>query len=158
MAIIQVVTTIRAPRERCFDLARSIDLHTRSTAKTHERAVAGVTRGLIRAGEEVTWEAKHLGVRQRLSSRITGFDRPSYFQDTMLRGAFKRFVHDHFFVLEGDMTVMSDRLEFEAPLGMLGRLVDRVVLSGYLTRFLSERNAVIKRVAESEDEWKQFLI
>ena len=54
MAIIELTTDINAPIGRVFDLARSIDLHMNSTSKTGERAVAGVTSGLIGAGEQVT--------------------------------------------------------------------------------------------------------
>lgn len=66
-------------------------------AHTHERAVAGRTTGLIELGEEVTWEGRHFGFRQRFTSRISAFDRPLRFQDRMIRGAFKSFVHDHDF-------------------------------------------------------------
>ena len=80
MALLRLSTFVRAPVDRCFDLSRSIDLHTESTAKTGERAVAGVTAGLIEMGEEVTWRARHFGVWQELTSRITAFDRPHHFR------------------------------------------------------------------------------
>ena len=62
MPLIRLETLIRAPIERCFDLARDIGLHVRSTAATREVAIAGVTKGLISLGEEVTWEATHFYV------------------------------------------------------------------------------------------------
>jgi len=97
MPVIELLMLIRAPQERVFDLALSIDAHQDSTVGTNERAVAGVTKGLIGLGGEVTWEARHLGLRRRLTVRITEFDRPNYFQDVMVSGAFKRMVHDHEF-------------------------------------------------------------
>jgi len=54
MTRIVLLTSIAAPIERCFDLARSIDLHMASTNWSGERAIAGVTSGLIGAGQEVT--------------------------------------------------------------------------------------------------------
>jgi hypothetical protein len=96
MPIISIVTRIAASIEVCFDLARSIDVHIESTVGTDEKAVAGVTSGLIDLGQEVTWEATHFGVRQRLTSRITAFDRPGHFRDSQVRGPFRRFDHDHF--------------------------------------------------------------
>jgi ligand-binding SRPBCC domain-containing protein len=157
MATMELRTKILAPRQRCFELSRSIDLHIQSTSKTSERAIAGVTTGLIGADEEVTWEATHFGIRQRFTSKITAFDPPRYFQDSMVRGAFKRFVHDHIFEEEGDATVVTDRVEFEAPGGPMGRLLDRILLSSYLERFLRERNELIKRVAES-DGWRDYIV
>jgi ligand-binding SRPBCC domain-containing protein len=157
MAIIHLTTLISAPRERVFDLARSIDAHQKSTEQTHERAVAGVTSGLIGMNDEVTWEARHLGIKQRLTVRITAFERPSHFQDGMVRGAFKRMIHDHTFVEIPAGTQMVDRFEFESPLGILGRLVDRLFMRSYMRRFLVERNRQLKELAESEN-WRKYLV
>jgi len=142
-------TRVRAPIEVVFDLARSIDLHVASTSQTEERAVAGRTQGLIALGETVTWEARHFGVRQRLTVEITAFDRPTHFRDSMVSGAFRRFDHDHEFRPEGADTVMTDRFDYTAPLGPLGALADRLFLKAYMRRFLTVRNELIKRVAES---------
>ena len=139
-----------------FDLARSIDAHVDSTTGTGERAIAGVTTGLIGLNEEVTWEARHLGVRQKLTSRITTFDRPNQFTDSMVRGAFKRMRHLHEFFDHEQGTLMKDRLEFEAPFGIFGHAFAKLYLAGYLRRFLLERNAVLKRTAESND-WTRYI-
>jgi ligand-binding SRPBCC domain-containing protein len=148
---------IDAPPDRVFDLARSIDFHSVSLAHTGEEAVGGRTSWLIELGESVTWRARHFGVRQHLTSRISAFDRPRYFQDTMVRGAFAWMVHDHYFdAAPGGGTVLRDEFRFAAPLGILGRIAERLVLRRYMTRFLETRNAVLKRTAES-DEWRQFL-
>jgi ligand-binding SRPBCC domain-containing protein len=148
MPIIELTTRIAAPIERVFDLSRDIDLHVRSTAHTGEQAVAGVTRGLIGLGEEVTWRAKHFGLWQHLTSRITQFERPYHFRDSMVAGAFRRIDHDHLFTTEDGQTVMRDVFDYNAPGGPLGRMIERLVLNDYLRRLLITRNAVIK--AESE--------
>ena len=102
-------------------------------------------------GEEVTWEARHFGVRQRLTVRITAFDRPSHFQDVMISGAFKSMVHDHEFAKHPAGTSMRDRFEFESPAGLLGRIANWVFLASYMRGFLVRRNAVLKRLAESAE-------
>ncbi|HEV7857961.1 MAG TPA: SRPBCC family protein [Pyrinomonadaceae bacterium] len=150
MPLIKLETIIKAPVQLCFDLARDVDVHMASTARTGERAIAGITSGLMKLGDEVTWEAKHLGVRQRFTSKIVAFDSPRTFTDEMQRGAFKRFRHTHFFepAQEGG-TRMIDELNFASPLGQLGRAVDALFLKNYLTRFLKAHNAYIKKLAES---------
>ena len=147
---------IAAPRERVFDLARSIDLHQRTLVHTNERAVGGRTSGLIGLGETVTWRARHLGVTQYLTSRISGFDRPRWFRDEMVRGAFAWMEHDHWFDEAEGGTVLRDRFRFAAPLGPLGRIAEALVLRRYMTRFLATRNAVLKRIAES-GEWRRYV-
>ncbi len=156
MPVIELSTVIHAPRERVFDLARSIDAHQDSTGGTEERAVAGVTKGLIGMKGEVTWEARHFGVKQRLSVRVTAFDRPKHFRDVMISGAFKSMSHDHTFEEHPAGTLMSDRFEFRSPLGILGALVDRAFLASYMRRFIVRRNEVLKQLAESA-EWSRYL-
>jgi ligand-binding SRPBCC domain-containing protein len=149
MPIIEVQTHVQASPERCFDLARDLDLHLRSMAHTGERAVGGRTSGLICLGEEVTWEARHFGVRHRHTSRITRYDRPHYFRDSMTQGRFARFEHDHYFVARESGTLMRDVLDFASPLGVLGQAVDDLFMTKYIAKLISQRNEVIKNAAES---------
>ncbi|WP_435226445.1 SRPBCC family protein [Niabella hirudinis] len=142
-------TLIKADPETCFDLSRSIDLHRFSTVQTGERAVAGKTTGLIGAGETVTWQARHFGVRQKLTSKITMYDQPFHFRDEQLKGAFRFMKHDHYFNAVEGGTLMKDVFEFQSPLGILGQLTDAIIMKGYLTRFLTKRNRVVKDIAES---------
>lgn len=148
MPVFTVTTPIRAPLEVCFDLSRDLELHVRSFGHTGERIVEGPGCRLIELGQRVTWEARHFGVRQRLTAEITAFDRPRYFQDTMRRGAFARFQHDHHFAREGELTLMRDVIDFASPLGPLGRVVDALVLTRYLRNLIAGRAAVIRAEAE----------
>ncbi|MEM8585985.1 MAG: SRPBCC family protein [Bacteroidota bacterium] len=156
MPIIKVQTKIAAPIHRVFDLARSIDLHKISTARTREEAIAGVTSGLISGGETVTWRARHFGVYQKLTSKITGFDPPHLFVDEMQEGIFKSLRHEHLFEVAGGDTIMTDILAYVSPLGPLGQLADWLFLEKYLTQFLKERNEVVKEYAEG-DGWREVL-
>jgi ligand-binding SRPBCC domain-containing protein len=156
MPVIELITEIKAPQEVCFDLARSIDLHKHSTAHTNEEAVDGVTSGLIGLNEFVTWKAKHFGITQHLTSRITQYDRPHSFTDEMVKGAFRKITHQHLFIRHGDITLMKDHFQFESPYGLLGSLVNLLVLKSYLRSLLVKRNSVIKQIAESGN-WKEFL-
>lgn len=156
MPTIELKTIIDADIEICFDLSRSIDLHQISTAHTDEKAITGRTEGLIELGEFVTWEAKHFGFTQQLCSKITAYDRPVHFRDEQIKGAFKYIVHDHYFEVENGKTMMTDVFDFEAPLGLIGKLVSNLILKNHLQRLLENRNKVIKAFAESGD-WKKVL-
>jgi hypothetical protein len=131
MALITLKTEIKAPAERCFDLSLSVDIHVKSTARTGERAIAGVTSGLMKYGDTVTWRAKHLGVTQNLTSTIGYYDRPRMFVSEMTKGAFKKLYHEHIFEARG-------------------------AVKRYMQGFLEERNETIKNIAESE-EWRKYL-
>ena len=156
MAKITVETIIAAPRGVCFDLARDMDVHEKTTGGTKERVVEikredpGRTGQLLELGDEVTFEAVHLGVRQRLTSKIVAFDRPGSFVDEMQKGAFHHLRHEHVFEENQSGTRMLDVVDFASPGWIFGRVLDAVFLSGYLRRFLSARGQALKRVAEQE--------
>jgi hypothetical protein len=78
MATFTITTFIKNKPDVVFDLSRSIDLHLISTAKTNEKAVAGVTVGLITLHESVTWQANHLFRKRYFTSKIIAFDYPFF--------------------------------------------------------------------------------
>lgn len=159
MIKLEEITTIHAPVERCFDLARSVEVHLEGNVHFGEQALAtdGVTTGLIGLGERVTWRAKHFGIWQTLTSEITVLDTPVYFQDVMVRGPFRWMKHDHFFrSISPRETEMKDVFAFAAPLPPLGPVVEALLLRRYMKELLHERNAVLKEIAESDD-WRKYL-
>ncbi|MBA2378430.1 MAG: SRPBCC family protein [Blastocatellia bacterium] len=143
-------THINAPAKICFDLMRDIRLHTETTAQTGERAVAGVTEGMIGLGQTVTFEGKHFGITQRLTVKVTEFDRPTLFVDEMIEGTFAAFKHIHEFSPASGGTLMTDTLIWTSPFGILGTIADKLLLERHLTDLVSNRNAKLKEIAESE--------
>ena len=156
MPKIELITEINSSLEICFNLSRSIDLHQLSTAETKERAIAGKTAGLISMNDYVTWEAIHFGVKQKLTSKITGYNYPHYFKDEQLQGAFKSFEHEHLFEQVGKVVIMKDIFTFSSPLGILGKIANQLFLTNYMRKFLLQRNLIIKDFAET-DKWKVLL-
>lgn len=147
-AIIHLTTHINAPVNKCFELSISVDVHQQSTGNTREKAIAGVTSGMMELNDTVTWEAVHFGVKQKLTSKITKYQYPFYFVDEMVSGAFKKIYHQHVFTETGRTTTMTDIFEYAAPLGVFGKLAERLFLNRYLKNFLIERNSYIKLLAE----------
>ena len=156
MPLIELRTEINSTLSICFDLSRSIDLHKISTAKTNEAAIAGVTTGLIGDQQFVTWQATHFGIKQKLTTKITAYDRPFRFRDEQVQGPFKKLQHDHYFIERNDKVVMTDKFLFESPFGFVGSLFNSLILTNYLKRFLIARNEIIKDFADS-DKWKQLI-
>lgn len=148
MIEIRLHTTIAADLRACFDAARSIDLHVESVHRTRERAIAGKTSGLAELGDWITWEARHFGIRFQMTNEITRCEPPVFFQDRMRTGPFAFFEHDHAFRQLDVGVEMADALRFAAPLGILGRVAERVALEGHLRRFLTTRNAFLKQRLE----------
>ena len=148
MTTINLVTKINASKQIVFDLSRNIDIHQQSASPSKEKAIAGITSGLINLNETVTWRGKHFGFYITHKSRITAMNFYDYFVDEMEKGKFKFFKHEHFFDEENGFTIMKDKLQYKTPFGIFGKLFDVLFLKKHLTNFLLERNKILKAVSE----------
>jgi len=144
---------IDAPMERCFLLSTSIDLVARTLRM---RPIEGKVSGMITSGDRLVWAGWKFGLPQMHETLITKYERNRFFQDTMGRGRFRTFQHDHHFAEIGGQTLLSDKLRFTLPFGVLGRLVARYVMVPYIRETLRQRLTLLKRVAESE-EWRKYI-
>ncbi|ALC90742.1 cell division protein [Bacillus sp. FJAT-18017] len=153
MPVIQHIEWINAPIEVCFDLARNVDIHIQTTSATKERAVGGITKGLLEFGDSVTWEAVHFGIKQRLTAKVTMMEKPQIFVDVMVKGAFASFEYTHQFVEEEGGTLMMDTFKYKSPFGVIGILADKLFLERYMKAFIENRAKVLKGIAESSVEY-----
>jgi ligand-binding SRPBCC domain-containing protein len=156
MPTIHLTTFIAAPVETVFNLSRHIGLHKISQQDNQEEAIAGVTSGLIKQGESVTWKAKHLYKLRMMTVTITHMKQPDYFEDTMTKGDFASYLHKHYFKPIENGTIMIDEMSFEAPYGFAGKLFCRFYLAGYMKKLLQKRNKTIQEYAEST-KWEALL-
>ena len=156
MPVIHLSTIINAPQQIVFNLSRSIDLHAASMQHTNEKAIAGITSGLIEKSETVTWQAKHFFKTRMLKTLITEMQPYEYFKDEMLEGDFKLMQHEHHFSFAAGKTTMNDIFIFEAPYGLLGKMACIFFLTAYMKKLLHQRNLIIKEYAES-GKWKSIL-
>lgn len=148
MPIIKNEIRIDAPIEVCFDLARDVEIHTKTVGETNERAIKGVTSGHLKLGDKVTWEAVHFGVKQQLTAKIVEMEEPYIFVDEMVMGVFHSFRHTHKFIEDNGHTIMIDIFEYKSPLGVVGKIADMLFLEAYMTKFISSRCDELKKIAE----------
>ena len=71
---------------------------------------------------KMTWVAEH-----------TGYKPPHFFSDTMVKGPFWSWDHDHHLVEENGVTKVIDEVSYQVPFGALGNFADRI-LGGLLVR------------------------
>lgn len=152
---------IHAPIERCFLLSTSIELVQRILGMRPSVAESRKTGGLIGAGDQLVWRGWKFGLPQMHETLITAFDRPNHFQDTMGRGRFARFQHDHWFRVErnaagSETTLLEDEVRFAMPLGWAGATVGRLVMVPHVRHLVKRRFALLKQIAEGED-WRQYV-
>ena len=148
---------VQAPAERCFDLARSVELHVDSATDIAARLVGGRMRGLSANGDCTIWSARFLGVRFAMTTCIENFAPPFGFGDRLTRGLLRKFAHVYRFIPQPDGgCAMSDELTLEAPGGFFGRLLERCYLARRMSVLVRRRLEHVRRVAEGDD-WRRYL-
>ena len=153
MTKIELSTHIFAPIERCFDLARSIELNSNpiATGSTHK-----IAKGLLETGQRVHRTIQYMGMQYQSEIELKRCSKPYFFSDEMKIGPFRTFVHDHFFYEFPGETIMVDNIFFQSPWGLLGETVDVFLIKRHIIRMLKRRNKTIKQYAEG-NTW-QLLI
>lgn len=134
---------IAAPPADVFDLSLDVDVHLTSQRGHDERVADGPRSGLLNDGDEITWSARHFGIRFSMTSLVFDVERPHRFCDRQVRGPFARFAHVHEFEPHPQGTLMRDEISFRSPLGPLGAVVDALVMKRHLRRVITERNDAI---------------
>jgi ligand-binding SRPBCC domain-containing protein len=144
---------VDAPIERCFLLSTSIELVQRTLRL---RPVKGKTAGLVENGDRLLWRGIKFGIPAYHETLITGYDAPNFFQDTMAKGYFRHFQHDHHFRWVDGRTLMYDIVRFSMPLGGPGRQVGRYIVVPHVLELMRTRFALIRRLAEGH-EWERYV-
>ena len=152
MTIIKLTTIAKSDKKTIFNLSRSIDFHQLSLNHTSEKAIAGITLGMIELGETVTWKARHFGWNLTHQSKITAMEHCTFFTDEMVKGCFRSFVHHHYFEGKEGYTKMIDEVLYETPYGILGKAFDYLILEKYLRKLLKKRNKALALASEKQSD------
>lgn len=101
--------------------------------------------------EWITFEARHLGIRQQLTAKVVDYNYPNYFVDVMQKGAFKHLSHRHEFEPQINGTLVRDLLHFQSPYGWIGSFIDAFILKYYMRSFLRYRQTSLKIFIENQE-------
>jgi ligand-binding SRPBCC domain-containing protein len=106
-----------------------------------------LTPGPIRlaAGARIDYQLKLYGIPLKWATLIESWDPPHQFVDVQLRGPYRVWRHTHRFVSEAAGTRIVDDVDYELPLGPLGRLVDALWTRREVAGIFGYRSEVISR-------------
>ena len=93
-------------------------------------------------GVHIEYRLSLFGVPFSWLTVIPDWDPPKRFVDQQIRGPYRSWVHTHEFIDAGDATVITDRVEYELPFGLLGRLVHPLVRRQLDEIFAFRQNAI----------------
>jgi hypothetical protein len=80
----------------------------------------------------------------RWRTRITTWEPGRRFADLQEKGPYRFWWHEHTFQAAGPRTVMEDRVYYTPPLGLVGRLANRLFIRSTLRKIFQYRGDVIR--------------
>lgn len=150
MPVFERAIEIECPQARVF----AFHLDTRNAAAiapSGQRVLAVEGRFPVQEGDEVrlTVRQRPVPFAQHWRVRIAIVEPPRLLVDELLEGPFARFRHEHRIEAIGpDRTRLVDHVEYALPLGVLGRLADRVLVGRLLARTFAQRQEATRRLLE----------
>jgi len=104
-----------------YNLAKITPAWLTFRIKTRQRIVMG-------RGARLDYTIRWLGLPLTWRTLITDYDPPRLFVDQQIRGPFQLWRHRHEFRETAVGTVISDRVDYRLPLGLLGDLAHALVV------------------------------
>ncbi len=98
----------------------------------------------MRAGTLIDYELKLFGIRFHWQTLIEQFEPEARFVDVQLTGPYRRWHHEHAFEEAPGGTCVIDRVDYEMPLGPLGRIAHALSVRRSLRQIFDYRAAQMR--------------
>ena len=99
----------------------------------------------LEAGARIDYQLTLHGVPLQWATLIESWEPPHEFVDVQLRGPYRVWRHTHRFAKEGAGTRISDDVDYELPLGPLGRAIEALWARREIAKIFAYRTEVIAR-------------
>lgn len=124
MTVFETTTILEAALDEVWDFFSSPRNLATITPRSLGFTIVSAPDRPLRRDDRIEYRIRVMGLPLRWVTRLTEWDERKAFTDVQERGPYRRWVHRHEFEQLPDGTVrMSDRVEYELPLGVPGRLV-----------------------------------
>jgi hypothetical protein len=100
-------------------------------------------------GSQAIIETKILGpITAQWVAQHTVYEPPRLFEDVQVKGPFRSWRHRHIIEPHAEGAVLRDEIDYEPPLGFLGRAVAPILVTGRLEKLFDYRHDVTRRWCE----------
>ena len=142
-------SVIAALPERVFAFHELPDALVRLTPPWEASRVIQAAK-ISEVGSEAIIETRLFGLLSaRWVARHTAYDPPRMFEDVQIRGPFRFWRHRHLVRPHAGGALLRDEIEYEAPLGFLGRLAAPFLITPRLEKLFDYRHAATRRWCEA---------
>ena len=98
----------------------------------------------MRTGAEIDYSLRLFGIPLKWKTEITSYKPPEYFVDEAMNSPYKFWRHHHTFRETPQGTQVGDRVEYDLPLGFVGRLAHGVVALQLRAIFTYRQKEIVK--------------
>jgi ligand-binding SRPBCC domain-containing protein len=145
---------IKAQPERVFAFHELPDALARLTPPWEKARVIEPPPDL-RVGSTAIVETRLFGLFPvRWVARHTAYDPPRMFEDVQVHGPFRRWRHRHIVKPHEEGAILRDEIEYEPPLGFVGRMTVPVLVVPRLQRLFDYRHEVTREWCEAGENSK----
>lgn len=134
--------------EALYDFHRSAEALTLLTPPNRQVQIAGDAE--VRDGALHVLRIRQFGLPLEWHARISDVNPPHGFTDTAERSPFAHWKHRHRFLPDGEHAMLEDEVTYALPLGVLGRIADRMLVARDLDRLFRFRHEVTRRAFEAQ--------
>lgn len=94
----------------------------------------------------VKWVAEH-----------TVYDPPHRFEDIQIKGPFRSWHHSHIIQPHESGAILQDKIDYEPPLGFLGRMLAPFLIDSRLQRLFDYRHQITREWCEKKAEGGRMM-
>jgi ligand-binding SRPBCC domain-containing protein len=101
---------------------------------------------VLAMGSRFSFRVQAYGQPVQFEHEVTSFDRPRGFRERMVKGPLARWDHEYLFEADGSLAVLTNRIDFEPPGGMLGMFVTAERMLDQMETSYAQRAEKLQRV------------
>ncbi len=142
-------SVIQASAERVWAFHEAPDAFERLQPPWQETEIVQAPTSL-EVGTRVVLRAKFGPVWQTIVAEHVEYEAGRMFADRMVEGPFSAWLHRHIITPQGpDQCLLSDEIEYELPMGVLGRVFGGWFADLNLKRLFAYRHQVTREICEN---------
>jgi ligand-binding SRPBCC domain-containing protein len=145
-------SVIRATPERVFAFHEQPDVLSLLMPPWESARVVQAAK-ISEVGTQAIIETKIIGpITARWVAQHTIYEPPRLFEDIQVKGPFRSWRHRHIIELHAEGAMLRDEIDYEPPLGFLGRTIALLLVQRRLEKFFAYRHDVTRRWCEGKDK------
>jgi len=135
---------IERPIDEVFDFFSKAENLQKITPTSLDFSIVTPLPIEMKKGTLIDYKLKIRGIPSKWKTLISEWNPPNSFTDSQLKGPYKKWVHTHQFIkISESATQMIDTVVYEVPFGIIGDLVNHLIVRHEIANIFKYRNKTI---------------